>query len=186
MENLDQTIARIRGGDIDLYGRIVEAYEGAIRAVVASMVPDPNQVPDMTQEVFVIAYQRLGSFKAGTNFGAWLRTIARNVAQNERRRWYRRRDLESGFRAEVTERVEPQVDQAMDGMPEDLLNALADCVARLQGKSHDVMRGFYYQKCPLNELAGRFQISTGSAKVILHRARQAIGSCLQKKGRCHV
>lgn len=187
MENLDQTIAQIRGGDIDLYRKIVDAFEGRVRAVVAAMVPDPNLVPDMTQEVFVIAYQRLGSYQAGTNFAAWLRTIARNVAQNERRRWYRRRQMEEGFRTEIADRVEPHIDRMLEeGMPEDLLHALTDCVTRLQGKSREVMEGFYYQDRPLQDLASRLQISANSAKVILHRARQALGSCLLKKGRCHV
>jgi RNA polymerase sigma-70 factor, ECF subfamily len=186
MENLDQTIAGIRAGNSDLYGKIVDEFEGKVRAVVAAMIPDPNLVPDMTQEVFVTAYRRLDSYKLGTHFSAWLCTIARNVAQNERRRWYRRREMEAGFRVEVVHSVETHIDRIMEDMPEDTLEALKDCLSRLQGKSQDVMQGFYYQDRPLAELAGRLQISANSAKVILHRARQAIGSCLQKKGRCYV
>ena len=186
MENLDQTIALIRAGNSDLYGKIVDEFEGKVRAVVAAMIPDPNLVPDLTQEVFLIAYQRLDSYRPGTNFPAWLRTIARNVAQNERRRWYRRREMEAGFRAEVAHHVEAHIDRTLDEMPEDALDALKECVSRLQGKSQDVMQGFYYKDRPLAELADRLRITENSAKVILHRARQAIGSCLQKKGRCHV
>lgn len=186
MENLDQTIVRIRSGEIDLYGTIVDEFEGTVRAVVAGMIPDPNLVPDMTQEVFVIAYQRLDTYRPGTNFPAWLRTIARNVAQNERRRWYRRRDMEAGFKAEVAHRVEAHIDRALEDMPDDTLNALHDCLSRLQGKSQDMMQGFYYKDRSLAELASSLRISANSAKVILHRARQAIGSCLQKKGCCHV
>lgn len=186
MENLDPIIAQIRAGNSDLYGKIVDAFEGQVRAVLAAMIPDPNLVPDMTQEVFVTAYRRLDSYQPGTNFSAWLRTIARNVAQNERRRWYRQREKEAGFRAEVAHHIETPIDRALEEMPEDALEALKDCLSRLQGKSQEVMQGFYYQDRPLAELALRLQISTNSAKVILHRARQAIGSCLQKKGRCHV
>jgi RNA polymerase sigma-70 factor (ECF subfamily) len=186
MENLDQIIAQIRAGNSDLYGKIVDEFERKVRAVVAAMIPDPNRIPDMTQEVFITAYRRLDSYRPGTNFPAWLSTIARNVAQNERRRWYRQREKEAGFKAEVIHCVEPQIDRVMDDMPEDTLDALKDCVSRLQGKSQDVMQGFYYKDRPLAELADRLRITENSAKVILHRARQAIGSCLQKKGRCHV
>ncbi|MEI6787841.1 MAG: sigma-70 family RNA polymerase sigma factor [bacterium] len=186
MENLDQTIAQIRAGNSDLYGKIVDEFEGKVRAVVAAMIPDPNRIPDMTQEVFITAYRRLDSYRPGTNFPAWLSTIARNVAQNERRRWYRQREKEAGFKAEAIHCVEPQIDRVMDDMPEDTLDALKDCVSRLQGKSQDVMQGFYYKDQPLVELADRLRITENSVKVILHRARQAIGSCLQKKGRCHV
>lgn len=186
MENLEQAIARIRAGDIDLYGKIVDAYEGIVRAVVAAMVPDRNLIPDMTQQVFLIAYNRLDTYKPGSNFAAWLRAIARNVAQNERRRWYRRREIENGFRMEIAERLEPHIDQILEESPEDIQNALTDCLTRLQGRSRDVVEGFYFNRKPLNDLAALLQVSATSARVILHRARQAIGSCLLKKGKCHV
>ena len=186
VNDLDGLIARILAGNSDLYRGVVETYEGNIRAVISAMIPDPNQVPDVTQEVFLIAYQRLSTYRAGSNFSAWLRTIARNVAQNERRRWYRQRKQEEQFKAEVVRTVEPHVDTVLGEIPEDLLGALDECVTRLNGKSKEVTDGFYFRDRTLGDLAGRLGISMASAKVILHRARQAIGSCLQKKGQCHV
>jgi len=186
MDNIDQIIAKILSGNPDLYREIVETYESRVRAVVAAMVPDPNVTADMTQEVFVIAYQRLASYRTGTNFFAWLRTIARNVAQNERRRWYRRRELEGRYEAEVAQQVEPYVDRLIEDLPEDLLSSVKDCVTHLQGKARQAMDGFYFGEHSIQELAKLMEISAGSAKVILHRARHAVGSCLQKKGRCDV
>lgn len=185
-DDLDKIILKIRAGESDLYRQIVETYEGRVRAVVAAMAPDPNATADMTQEVFVIAYQRLADYRLGTNFLAWLRAIARNVAQNERRRWYRRREMEQRFEAEVAQRVEPHVDRLLDDMPENLLSSLQDCLTHLQGKARQMMDGFYYQEHSIQDMAKLLEISTGAAKVILHRARHAVGSCLQKKGRCDV
>ena len=185
MEDLDQIVAQILKGDLDLFSRIVTAYESRVRAVIAAMIPDPNMTPDLTQEVFVIAYQHLAAYRPGTNFLAWLRAIARNVAQNERRRWYRRHELEARFEAEVTQQVEAQVDRIVDDLPEDLLSSVQECVTHLEGKARQLMDGFYYQEHSVNELARLLRISAGSVKVILHRARHAVGSCLQKKRRRH-
>ena len=186
MDNVDQVVADVLKGDINRYRDIVAAYEGKVRAVVAAMVPDPNQVPDLTQEVFVIAYQHLATYKSGTHFLAWLRSIARNVSQNERRRWYRRHEMEERFRGQVDERMEAYVETLVDDLPEDMLVSLRDCVNRLPGRTREVMDGFYYKQSSVNELAERLRITVSSAKVILHRARQALGSCLQKKGHDHV
>ncbi len=186
MENLEQTIAKILAGDPDLYREIVGAYEQTVRATLAAMVPDPNSVPDLTQEVFIIAFQRLSSYQPGTNFVAWIRAIARNVAQNERRRWYRRREMEEGFRTEVDCQVDARVDTLIEDLPEDLLDSLKDCFGKLQGKTRAVMDGFYFKDNTINELASLLQVSTSAAKVMLHRARGALGSCLQKKGNCRV
>lgn len=186
MNDLDQIITRILQGEINLYSRVVEAYESKIRAVIAAMIPDPNMVTDMTQEVFVIAFQRLNTYRLGTNFLAWLRTIARNVAQNERRNWYRRHEMEERFTTEVAQHIETDVDRLVNILPEDLINQLQDCVGKLNGKAHMLMEGFYYKEHSVNELANLLQLSSSAVKVILHRARQAVGSCLQKKGRCDV
>jgi RNA polymerase sigma-70 factor (ECF subfamily) len=109
MNDLDQIIAKILEGDANLYARIVEAYEGKIRALIAAMIPEPDMAKDMTQEVFIIAYQRLGAYRKGSNFLAWLRAIARNVAQNERRSWYRRHELEERYEAEVVQQIEENI-----------------------------------------------------------------------------
>ena len=185
MNDLDPIIAQIRGGEPDLYRRIVEDCEGPVRTVIAAMIPDPNLTADLTQEVFVIAYQRLATYQPGTNFVAWLRAIARNVAQNERRRWYRRHALEERYQAEVAQQVETHVDRLVDELPEDLLNSVQDCVTHIEGKARLLLDGFYYQKHSVHDLAQQLRISTGSVKVILHRARHAVGSCLQKKRQCH-
>lgn len=185
-DNPDQIIPKILAGETDLYGQIVEIYESRVRAVVASMVPDPNATADMTQEVFVIAYQRLSSYKLGTNFLAWLRAIARNVAQNERRRWYRRREMEQRYETEVAQRIETHIDEAVEEMPEDMLGSLQDCMSHLHGKAREMMDGFYFKEHNIQQLAELLEISAGAAKVVLHRARQALGSCLQKKGRCSI
>jgi RNA polymerase sigma-70 factor (ECF subfamily) len=186
MNDLDQTIAKILQGDINLYSGIVKAYEGKVRGLVSVMIPDPNMVTDVTQEVFVIAYQRLNSYKPGTNFLAWLRAIARNVSQNERRSWYRRHEMEEHYEEEVSLSIEENVERLVNAMPEDLIAQLQSCVSRLNGKAHMLMDGFYYKEHSVNELAKLLQVSTSAVKVILHRARQAVSSCLQKKGKSDV
>ena len=76
-EELDQHIQACLDGDMDRFTDVVTICEPRVRAVLAAMSPDPNVVPDLTQEVFLIAYQRLATYQPGSNFLAWIRTIAR-------------------------------------------------------------------------------------------------------------
>lgn len=186
MENPDRNIKRILEGDTEPYAEIIREHEAKVRAVIAAMIPDRNMVADLTQEVFIIAYQRLSSYRPGTNFIAWLRTIARNVAQNERRRWYRRREMEKRYQVEISERIEENIDRIVDALPEDLLDSLRDCVDHLSGKTRALVDGFYFKEHAVRELASMLKLSINAAKVTLHRARQAIGNCLKKKGKCDV
>lgn len=186
MEDIDHIIRRVLSGDTALYEEVVKAYEGKVSAIIVAMIPDPNMVDDITQDAFVVAYQRLSSYRLGTNFPAWLKTIARNVAQNERRRWYRRRELECKYQAQVEEIVEDEIDRIVESLPEDVLESLRGCVEGLGDKTRDVVDAFYFHEKAMKELAEALDMTLSSVKVTLHRARLAISKCLSRKGHGNV
>ena len=118
MDALDQHIQACLKGDIDRFEEVVKICEPRVRAVLAAMTPDPNAVPDLTQDVFLIAYQRLSSYQPGTNFLAWIRTITRHVAQNDRRRWYRRREMHEQYQPEAERLMAEHIDRFVESLPE--------------------------------------------------------------------
>lgn len=182
MDSIDQVIERVRAGETDLYEEIVREYEPSVRSVLAAMVPDPNRVADMTQETFITAYQCLDRYQLGTNFSAWLKTIARNMAQNERRSWYRRRDMHERYQSEIEESIEDEVFRIVESLPEDVLDSLRGCVDSLADKTRNVVNGFYFEEKAIKDLAGVLGLTAVAVRVTLHRAREAIGKCMSRKG----
>jgi len=182
MTELDQHIQACRAGDVGSYAEVVKACEPKVRAVIAAMCPDPNAVPDLTQEVFIVAYRRLSSYEPGTNFMAWIRTIARNLAQNERRKWYRRQELHEHYQVEADRILAENIDRFVESLPEETLESLRDCVGGLGGRTRELVDGYYYEGCSLKSIAGILNMTSSAAKVALHRARKALGKCLQRKG----
>jgi RNA polymerase sigma-70 factor (ECF subfamily) len=182
MDALDEHIAACLRGDQDRFEEVVRACEPKVRAVLAAMTPDPEAVPDLVQEVFIVAFQRLSAYRPGTNFPAWIKAIARNVAQNERRKWYRRQDLQQRYQAEAEQSITRQLEEFVDGLPEETLEALRSCVHELGGRTRSLVDGFYFEGAPLERLAAILKLSTSAAKVALHRARQSVGRCLRMKG----
>lgn len=179
---LDAHVRACLAGDLDRFAAIVKACEPKVRGVLAAMIPDADVIPDLTQEVFLTAYEKLATYRPGTNFTAWIRAIARNTAQNERRRWYRRQDLHLRYQAETEQQITQQVEEWVDSLPEDALASLRSCVGELGGRTRDLVDGFYFQGRSLQRLADALKLSAGAAKVALHRARQAVGKCLHRKG----
>lgn len=178
---LDDHVRACLAGDLDRFAAIVAACEPKVRATLAAMLPDPEVVPDLTQEVFVTAHEKLATYRLGTNFIAWIRAIARNTAQNERRRWYRRQDLQQRYQAEAEEHIAQQVEEWVDSLPEEVLESLRSCVGELGGRTRDLVDGFYFQGHSLQRLADALKLTAGAAKVALHRARAAIGKCIDHK-----
>jgi len=68
-----------RLGDRRAYGRLYERYVRLVHGIVLSRIPGP-EVPDVVQDVFTVALDRLETFVPGAAFGPWVAAIARNRA----------------------------------------------------------------------------------------------------------
>lgn len=51
-------------------------HQEVIRAYIIGQVPGCSEVRDILQEVNLLLWEKMGSFKLGTNFGAWACTVA--------------------------------------------------------------------------------------------------------------
>jgi len=184
MENLsiDDYVRKTLEGDLESYRKVIEALEPRVRVVIASMVPDSSLVDDLTQEVFIIAYQKLSTYKLDTQIGSWLAQIARNVAQNERRRWYRKNDMKERYKAEVERKIELDVDRIANSFRGDVMESLQECIKLLNDTARTMINGFYFKELAVKELAHDLSMTAGAVRVMLCRARQSIADCLERKG----
>lgn len=73
-------IEKVRRGDIDAYGVLVERYQDRIFSVVFNYVPNREDAADIVQDSFVKAYTKLQTFDSESAFYTWLYRIAINAA----------------------------------------------------------------------------------------------------------
>lgn len=74
-----------RDGDRAAFGRLYERYARMVHGVLLARVP-AGAVDDLVQDVFIRALGRLSGLRKSECFGAWLGTIARNMANDFHRR----------------------------------------------------------------------------------------------------
>ena len=75
-----ELIAEVLSGAVDRYAELVRRYERSVRAAALSIVGDQHAAEDLTQEVFVQAFQKLENLRTAGAFGPWLLKIARRRA----------------------------------------------------------------------------------------------------------
>jgi RNA polymerase sigma-70 factor, ECF subfamily len=177
---IDVVLDQIRGGRRDAFRLIVRAYSLALRCYIASQVHHPNDVDDITQEVFLAAYRRLETFRRGDDFGAWLRGIARNKLHDYFRSSVRRNKALERFREEVARVVQEDLDRAASGDNSESIEALLRCIARLPEKLRRIVRGGLDGDKPA-ELAEEFVTSVGAIYNMHYRANQLLRDCVQKE-----
>jgi RNA polymerase sigma-70 factor (ECF subfamily) len=87
-DELEQVRAA-RKGDLESFNELVRAYQDSVYRWVYRLVNEPELAEDITQTVFLTAFQKLNTFRDGS-FKGWLFRIARNESYDELRRRKRR------------------------------------------------------------------------------------------------
>jgi RNA polymerase sigma-70 factor (ECF subfamily) len=75
-------IEQILAGNKKLYSQIVEKYQPMVFRTCIGFVHNKDDADDITQEVFINAYQSLSKFKGNSSVSTWLYRITINASLN--------------------------------------------------------------------------------------------------------
>ena len=79
MQDEESLVRRAKQGDQQAFAQLYEEHFDRIYRYVVIRIGDKMEAEDMTQQVFLKAFQSISSFKwKGTPFSAWLYRIAHN------------------------------------------------------------------------------------------------------------
>ncbi len=164
---VDATLAA--SGDAHAFERLYRRHVNRVHSLVRRMLGEESE--EVTQEVLIRAWQKLGTYRGEASFGTWLYKLAVNVALNHRSargRWRQRfvEAPEGGF--DLPARP-PSPAQGLDF--EGAIAALPPG-ARKVFVLHDV-EGYRHE-----EIAGLLGITAGTSKSQLHYARMALRKAL--------
>jgi RNA polymerase sigma-70 factor, ECF subfamily len=155
-------------------------HQAGLRAFVRALGVNEAWVDEVAQEVFIIAYRRLGHFEVGTDFGKWLRSIARNLAANERRKEARRSRLLPFAVADVLLYHDSE-NELLGGDPDQLLRSMRQCVERLPLRSQELLSRRYADGENASVLANELGMSADAMRQTLLRIRVLVKGCIDKK-----
>ena len=156
-------IDRVRRGDVQAYGLLVERYERGVLAAVLPVVRDAHVAQDVTQDVFVQCYLKLATLRASARFGYWLLTVARReavrAARHHRRRIGQQLVDESAISA-------PGNGQLLDDERQHLL----DCVQHLPAHERLAVTMRYFDGRSVQQIADITGNPVGTVSKRLSRA----------------
>jgi RNA polymerase sigma-70 factor (ECF subfamily) len=167
-----QLVSRAQAGDMAAFEELYRRNVGRVYALCMRMAGDASLAEELAQDVFVRAWERLGTFRGESAFSSWLHPLTVNVALSERRA--RRRRV---ARVMTTDDLTPFEKPTRTAGPEaglDLEKAL-DALppgARSVFVLHDV-EGYRHQ-----EIAEMTGVAEGTSKAQLHRARRMMRETL--------
>jgi len=159
-------VARAQAGDTRAFERLYRAHVARVHGLTRRMIGS-DLAAEITQDVFVRVWQKLGTFRGESAFGTWLHRVTVNVVL-QRRASLRTERLRFDDADAALERVPSRAATADLGMDFDKAIAQIPEGARIVFVLHDV-EGFKHQ-----EIAELLGVTDGTTKAQLHRARMIL------------
>jgi RNA polymerase sigma-70 factor (ECF subfamily) len=170
----DSLVRKAQAGDATAFERLYEMHVRRMYALCLRMVCNHRRAEELTQDIFVRAWEAMSSFKFHSAFGTWLHRLGTNVVLGHLRSEKRREAKVST--TDDLEAFENGVRQAMPETKLDLERAIASLPdgAREVLVLHDI-EGYRYR-----EIAEMTEIAEGTVKSQLNRARRLVREALLK------
>lgn len=166
--------------NVEAFTQIVRENQAGLRAYVRSLGVDEIWVDDIAQEVFLVAYRRQSDFKADSDYGKWLRGIARHLVANERRKDARRSRLMHAGLADLLMQASLS-DEVQEPDLTHLTSILEICVEQLAPHSRELLNQRYANGEHASALALQFHTSAEAVRQNLRRIRLLVKHCVERK-----
>ena len=174
-------LSRVRHGDLSAFEPVVRRYERPLRAWLATQAPPGVDTDEVAQRTFVAAFTRLSEFEPGTDFAAWLFTIARFQLRTETTRIRRVADYHSRYAPDLFQRELDRRSAESPELWEMKLNSLRECVESLGEPLRRFIVWRYEEEVPLEEMADRCGRSVAAVKKQLWSLRQTLQRCIERR-----
>jgi RNA polymerase sigma-70 factor (ECF subfamily) len=162
-------------GDAAAFERLYRSQSGRIHALALRLTGNRESALDLTQDAFVRAWERLGSFRGESAFGSWLHRLTVNVYLNQARADSRRRNRVDTFE-DGDEGESVATDESDPGERLDLESAIAKLPrnARVAFVLHEI-EGFSH-----DEIAATLGIAAPTVRSHVFRARHLLMETLER------
>lgn len=160
---------------MDAFGKIVDAYQSRVFGFVRRMVKDAEDASDVTQEVFIRAFQSFERFDGRSSLRTWLFRIAYNLCVDRSRRAKRApapTSLEGGFaQDEPLEFADRRGDPQGALLDAELATVVEGGIATMSVKLRTVLLLHDRDDLSYDEIAQTVGVPVGTVKSRLFLAR---------------
>ena len=176
-----------------MYRKLVERYQPMVFRACMGFLHHKEDADDLTQDVFIQAYQTLSAFKGDATFSTWIYRIAVNASLNKIRKSSKSQflqRLETMFGGEKSKEYSFPISDNEN--PENILilNEHKEWVQKalnsLLENQHTAIVLSKYDELPQKEIAEIMNTTEGAVEALIHRAKANLReklSSLKKKSK---
>ena len=173
--------------DAQKFESFLHNYQNLVFSTAMRLTANQSEAEDITQEVFLRAYERFGELHASPTVAGWLKTVARNLSLNHlsryRSRW--------SFFSELVHSDDAEAESTMDfPAPDDTHENLAasdrrefveEALQSLPLSQRVPLVLHHFEDLQYDEIAEKLGVSLGKVKTDIFRGREALRRKLHLK-----
>jgi len=172
-----ELIKRAQAQDLDAFCALAERYARRIHLLASHYCQNTQDAEDLSQEVWLKAYQAVQTFRFDSSFYTWLRRITINTFLNHRRsnffRWRGQSTVVQLLSIDLDDSGE--LVGSSSASPENIYNKLlfenvVNALAELTASQRLAFLLRHYEGMSYDEIANAMNCSTGTAKKGVWRA----------------
>lgn len=168
---ITQLVLLAQEGDREAFSSLVQRFEGAVFAIVLRRLRNRTHAAEVTQDVFIQMFRKLGQLREPERFCGWLKQIAVRMAIN----YAVRKPQEALLEAETLGSVATTPGNPLDGLlRQESAGELREGLARLRKLDRETLIAFYIEGHSLKQMSDEFDSPIGTIKRRLHTARNRL------------
>ena len=174
--DIDLLVDKAKGGDGDAFGSLYDMHVDRIYKHVYYRVGNRADAEDITQQVFIKAWQAIGRYKkTASPFIAWLVRISHNLVVD----FYRSKKSETYLDFDI---VAARPDMSPEPLAETHFDQqqLRRAILELQGDQQQVILMRFIEDFSYAEIAASLGKSEGAVRVTLHRGLSRLRKIMEK------
>ncbi|OPY04369.1 MAG: ECF RNA polymerase sigma factor SigW [Syntrophaceae bacterium PtaB.Bin038] len=182
MKQIDEAdiIGRVLGGDREAFADLVEAYKGPVFRLAFRMTGSAQDADDLSQQIFLRAFETLGRFRRGERFFPWLYTVALNVIRSHLRRSKALPEAGTGHGAPEAE--DPRGNPADAAAGRERSRRIQGYLLRLNPSVREILVLRFYEGMSFEDIAGLTGNTPGGVKMKAYRGLEKIRVMMEKDG----
>ena len=180
-------IERAKAGDTDAFEQLLVANQDNVYRLALKMTKNEQDALDISQEVFIKMYTSLSGFRGESRFSVWLYRLTYNQCMDFLRKKSGENIISLNKENERGEEYEIEIPDLRNIPEENLLKKektkiIAESIKELPKKQYEVLVMREISDMSYSEIAETLDISEGTVKSRISRARLNLANTLVKKG----
>lgn len=169
-------------------------YQDMVFSTAARLTGNDAQAEDISQDVFLKAYENYDHLSTSPTAGGWLKTVATNLSLNHLSRYRNRwrffsefkRDSDAGDDRDAPEVEFAAPDTFFSGVDARDRHAIVEqALAQLPPHQRAPLVLYHFEDMPYEDIARKIGVSLAKVKTDILRARAALAIILTRSGTAH-